>query len=482
MSKDKYNVFISYSRNDYKNANNEPKQGNVISKITSAFRNNNITYWIDEDGIYTGDNFAPKIAEAIKDSSVFVFVSTENSNKSPWTQNEISVAQLYKKPILPIRCDDSTYATNVVMYLAMLDYCDYKNFPDSAIEQLVNSVKDKLPHDVTQKNNLQIGKDEKFKETIVNSIAEINHQFVDISQIAVSKVLEANEKMCYSVNEFRNLFMRRSDITETQLQCIREDIHSFWDYLIKSSKENTSQICIRLEKCIERIEETKQSLEKVCNLMESQLKPQKKNHNSKLIANLIFIIDVSGSMEGARIDILNTIMNRFTSRFDELYVLNCDITFKLSVLSFSSSAEWMYNNAKDVVGFEWKRLEASGLTNFGLALNELNKRLSFENGILSNKNDTFAPLIIFFSDGSPTDDWNNSLSMIKQNKIFDKSYKRVIAIGEDAPTDILSQLSFQGIIKTRGDFDMEYAISDIVSGYINELSSNMTPLLNQLIL
>ena len=238
---------------------------------------------------------------------------------------------------------------------------------------------------------------------------------------------------------------------------------------------------MRLENCIERIEETKQSLDKVCSLMESQLKPQKKNHNSKLIANLIFIIDVSKSMEGARIDILNTIMNRFTSRFDELYVLNCDITFKLSVLSFSSSAEWMYNYAKDVVGFEWKQLEASGLTNFGLALNELNKRLSFENGILSNKNDTFAPLIVFLSNGTPTDDWNNSLNMIKDNKMFDIAYKRVIAIGNDAPTDILSQLSFQGIIKTRGDFDMEYAISDIVSGYINELSSNMSPLLNQLI-
>ena len=66
-----------------------------------------------------------------------------------------------------------------------------------------------------------------------------------------------------------------------------------------------------------------------------------------------------------------------------------------------------------------------------------------------------------------------------ENELFDKSHKRVIAIGDDAPTDILSQLSFQGIVKTRGDFDMEYALSDIVSGYINELSSNK-PILNHL--
>ena len=76
MAADKYDVFISYSRADYKDDNNEPIPNNVISKITSAFKKKSISYWIDEDGIYTGDNFAPKIAEAIKDSSVFVFVST----------------------------------------------------------------------------------------------------------------------------------------------------------------------------------------------------------------------------------------------------------------------------------------------------------------------------------------------------------------------------------------------------------------------
>lgn len=479
MAADKYDVFISYSRADYKDDNNEPIPNNVISKITSAFKKKSISYWIDEDGIYTGDNFAPKIAEAIKDSSVFVFVSTENSNKSQWTQNEISVAQLYKKPILPLKCDDSTYATNVVMYLAMLDYCDYKNSPDSAIEKLVNSVKDKLPHDVTQKKNPETGEDEKYKRRIINSIEEINHQFVDISQIAVSQILEANERTRDSVNEFRNLFEWRSDKRQMELKSFREEIHSHLDHLIDSSKENTFQVCLRLEDYIKRTEETNLFLERVCSLLESQIKPQKKKHNSNLIANLIFIIDVSGSMAGQRIDILNTIMNRFTSRFDELFVSDRDITFKLSVLSFSSSVEWMYKDARDVIGFKWKQLEASGLTNLGLALNELNNRLSFDNGILSSKSDTLVPLIVFFSDGAPTDAWNNSLSIVEKNELFDKSHKRVIAIGDDAPTDILSQLSFQGIVKTRGDFDMEYALSDIVSGYINELSSNK-PLLDYL--
>ena len=170
MATNKYDVFISYSRIDYKDSNNEPIPNNVISKIISAFKKNHISYWIDENGIYTGDNFAPKIAEAIKNSSVFVFVSTENSNSSQWTQNEVCVAQQYKKPILPIKCDDSAYATSVIMYLAMLDYCDYKNMPDTAIQQLVDSVKEKLPHDVESNNNVRSGNDEKYKETIIASL------------------------------------------------------------------------------------------------------------------------------------------------------------------------------------------------------------------------------------------------------------------------------------------------------------------------
>ena len=44
----KCDVFISYARADYKDENNNPIPDNVISKIGSAFRKNNISYWIDE--------------------------------------------------------------------------------------------------------------------------------------------------------------------------------------------------------------------------------------------------------------------------------------------------------------------------------------------------------------------------------------------------------------------------------------------------
>ena len=46
-----YDVFISYSRSDYKNHDGDIIPNNVISKIKKILDENDITYWIDENGI-----------------------------------------------------------------------------------------------------------------------------------------------------------------------------------------------------------------------------------------------------------------------------------------------------------------------------------------------------------------------------------------------------------------------------------------------
>ena len=63
--------------------------------------------WYDVKGLYGGAKFAGEIADAIEASKLFVFFSSENSNKSEWTKGEIFLAQKYNKQILPVRIDDS---------------------------------------------------------------------------------------------------------------------------------------------------------------------------------------------------------------------------------------------------------------------------------------------------------------------------------------------------------------------------------------
>lgn len=140
MKENNYDVFISYSRKDYKDENNNIIDNNVISKLKDVFKRNNISFWFDEDGIYSGDAFAPVIARNIRNAKIFIFVSSENSNKSEWTGNEIATAHEFKKKIIPFRVDDSTYNESVILYIAKLDYINYNINKEKALEQLVSSI------------------------------------------------------------------------------------------------------------------------------------------------------------------------------------------------------------------------------------------------------------------------------------------------------------------------------------------------------
>ena len=75
-------VFISYSRKDYIDNTRTPLKGNVITELKNRFLEKGISFWIDEEGIYSGDAFAQIIARNIKKCKIFVFVSSINSNNS----------------------------------------------------------------------------------------------------------------------------------------------------------------------------------------------------------------------------------------------------------------------------------------------------------------------------------------------------------------------------------------------------------------
>lgn len=147
----KYDVFISYSRKDYADENKQVIQGNVISQIKELFDSNGISYWFDEDGVFSGDAFAPVIARNIKASKIFLFISSENSNASEWTSNEIATAHAYKKKIIPFRFDDSAYNESVIMYIARLDFIEYQANQSKSLSRLLNSVQTYLKAELDKK-------------------------------------------------------------------------------------------------------------------------------------------------------------------------------------------------------------------------------------------------------------------------------------------------------------------------------------------
>lgn len=168
MERNKYDVFISYSRKDYKDEKGNVIPDNVVSKIKDALSSAEITYWFDEDGIDHGDDFADKIVANIEASEIFVFLSTINSNSSPWTRKEIACAHEMDKKIIPVRIDASKYDRSVMLRIADLDYLDYEKNPEKGIKDLVEAVK----HHIFEKQEQERKKREEVENTKKRELLE----------------------------------------------------------------------------------------------------------------------------------------------------------------------------------------------------------------------------------------------------------------------------------------------------------------------
>ena len=150
----KYDIFISYSRKDFK----------VVSKIAQKVSDAGYSVWMDVDGIESGDEFKSKIAFAIKNSKLFLFFSSLASNKSEWTIKEVNYAVKKKIPIIPIRLDNADYNDSVDFELAGLDFIQYDDALgiDFVIQKLMRSLEKKVKPSI--KKNVSVN-----KETLLSS-------------------------------------------------------------------------------------------------------------------------------------------------------------------------------------------------------------------------------------------------------------------------------------------------------------------------
>ena len=136
----KHDVFISYSRKDYVDEQKNVIPDNEVSKIKEALTEAGITYWFDEEGIYSGQNFVEKIVTNIENSKIFLFLSTVNANKSTWTCKEIASADEFNKHIIPVRIDSTPYNKKVLFRIADLDYIEYYTNPQKGMEDMIKSI------------------------------------------------------------------------------------------------------------------------------------------------------------------------------------------------------------------------------------------------------------------------------------------------------------------------------------------------------
>lgn len=155
------------------------------------------------------------------------------------------------------------------------------------------------------------------------------------------------------------------------------------------------------------------------------------------VLSVFYLLDVSGSMTGAKITMLNSAMEETTAELKKQAKNNADAEVKVAVLTFSSGCKWLNPAGPESLeeDFIWEELQAGGLTDVGAALKELDSKLSRE-GYLDSITGNYMPVIIVMTDGFATDDYTKALAEIRRNKWFQRAIKIGFAVGDDSEVDV----------------------------------------------
>lgn len=125
-----HKVFFSYSRND----------AEKVDRVCNLLEQMEIPYWIDRNGVFSGSNFKELIVKAISSTDIVLFMSSEDSNRSLNVAKEISIADQYRKTIVPVRLDDSPMNPKIAYDLAGIDFLDLFTFDEKSLAKLRNAI------------------------------------------------------------------------------------------------------------------------------------------------------------------------------------------------------------------------------------------------------------------------------------------------------------------------------------------------------
>jgi uncharacterized protein YegL len=155
---------------------------------------------------------------------------------------------------------------------------------------------------------------------------------------------------------------------------------------------------------------------------------------------LFLLVDTSGSMQGNKIASVNDAIRNMLPILRDISEKTSEIKINIAALEFASDYHWMYSQPQSINDFQWLNIRADGWTALGKACLELNAKLS-TNGFMATSPDRHTPIIILLSDGAPSDNFNNSIAILKRNPWFNNAIRIAIAIGNDANYDVLNEFT-----------------------------------------
>lgn len=183
------------------------------------------------------------------------------------------------------------------------------------------------------------------------------------------------------------------------------------------------------------------------------------------VLNLLFMIDVSGSMRGTRIAQVNYALENIFKELrnrDDMYA-----EIKVGMMEFSDNAKWITSRPIPLDDYVFTQIQAQPwYTCYGKAFIELEKVLHRALFMNPSLGEYFAPLILFITDGEPVDvdEYPAALAKLKNNKWFAKSAKYAIAVGEEAKNAEIGKLlsQFTGVRENVRYADEGKALCDLI--------------------
>lgn len=184
-------VFISYSR-----ANRE-----FVEQFVADLQRQHIEVWIDKRGLVAGTpDWEQALRDAIRHARAVILIASPQSRSSRYVKDEISIAEMYQRPILPIWADGNEWMDSIPMGYGHTQAVDARGTRyNEGVSEIINRLgelhpttqhKIPIPSNAEPRNpykglnafTTQDAKDFFGREKLVNSLAESLQHAIEIDR------------------------------------------------------------------------------------------------------------------------------------------------------------------------------------------------------------------------------------------------------------------------------------------------------------
>lgn len=167
--------------------------------------------------------------------------------------------------------------------------------------------------------------------------------------------------------------------------------------------------------------------------------PTKYSHPKVRHLPVILLLDVSGSMQGEKIDNLYDAVNTMIGDF--VNQASNELMIDVAIFTFGGKVELhtKYTPVADLKAAGLNRFTADGNTPLGLCLTQAKDYIEDKE---ETSGSNYAPTVVLVSDGMPNDEYENPMREFIGTGRSQKAQRLAISIGSDAKRDMLE--SFTG--------------------------------------